>query len=503
MRVMPFSAVFAGLVATVSLAHAAQQPSVSYDLQHGLSQPLSSIGVVAPLMVSQAIFAPATPVPGQVPATILLNFDGLSANGTNVDPDADIAVGETQVVQQANPQFAVYDKVTGALVGGPYSETAPWSSIGGPCSTYAGADTVVDYDKPAKRWIIARHASPTGGPFYQCFAVSTSSDATGAWNVYQFQVTQSFPDYQRFGVWSDGYYITNDDLDPVTFAYLGVTVCALDRTAMLAGAPASSVCFQAPAKYLHLVPADIDGKNPPPAGAPNYMMNFKSGVLNLFKFHADFTTPANSTFTGPIPIRVAGFKPACLGGHCIPQPGTAQVLDSVADRLMNRVVYRHFKNYDTLLVSHSVLAHGITAWNGTSGVRWYEIRHPGAIHNVYQQGTFAPDANYRWLPSLAMDSAGDIAVGYSISSSSVNPGIRFTGRVPSDPLGTMENEQDILDGPAIETGSFRWGAYAGMAIDPVDDCTFWFTTQYQPSNGSFNWNTRIASFKFGACKAAP
>ncbi len=177
-------------------------------------------------------------------------------------------------------------------------------------------------------------------------------------------------------------------------------------------------------------------------------------------FHVDFTTPSNSTFTGPAPLRVAGFRPACSGGVCIPQPGTTQVLDSVADRLMNRVTYRKFKGYDVLLVSHSVLAPGGTSSTGPSGVRWYEIRNPGSTHRIYQQATFAPDANYRWLPSIAEDSAGDIAIGYSVSSSTLNPSIRFTARLPSDPLNTMETEQNVLDragrrGRRLQVGRIR------------------------------------------------
>jgi hypothetical protein len=263
---------------------------------------------------------------------------------------------------------------------------------------------------------------------------------------------------------------------------------------MLAGTAATQVCFQQGTSVGGLLPSDLDGSTAPPAGSPNYMLYFGTNNLNLFKFHVDFTTPSNSTFTGPTVINVAAFSPLCGGGTCVPQPSTTQQLDSLADRLMYRLAYRNFGSHESLVVNHSVVA------GSGGGIRWYEIQNPSGTPVVAQQSTFAPDSNYRWMGSVAMDQAGDLAVGYSVSSSSLSPSVRFAGRVPTDPASTLESEVNIVSGSGSQTGGLsRWGDYSAMQIDPVDDCTFWFTEEYMKTTGSFNWNTRIANFKFPGC----
>jgi hypothetical protein len=266
---------------------------------------------------------------------------------------------------------------------------------------------------------------------------------------------------------------------------------------MLSGGPANAICMQQNPSVDSLLPADLDGTTSPPTGEPNFYLQMAApSSLNLFKFHVDFTTPANSTFTGPTAIPVAAFSEACGGGTCIPQPGTTQQLDSLGDRLMFRLAYRNYGDHESLVVNHSVMA------GSSVGVRWYEIRSPNVTPTVFQQGTFSPDSQYRWMGSIAMDQSGDIAVGYSASSSSNFPAVRYTGRVPSDPAGTMESENSIIEGTGSQTtgsAGSRWGDYSSMSVDPADDCTFWYTNEYLTTNGTFNWNTRIGSFKFASC----
>lgn len=265
---------------------------------------------------------------------------------------------------------------------------------------------------------------------------------------------------------------------------------------MLAGQPAQQVCFQQSSSVASLLPSDLDGSNPPPAGSPNFLMNFGSSSLNLFKFHVDFATPGNSTFSGPTSLAVAAFTPACNGGTCIPQPGTRQQLDSLADRLMYRLAYRHFPDgHESLVVNHSVQTS-----TAASGIRWYEIRNPNGTPSVYQQGTFSPDSTSRWMGSIGMDSAGNIAVGYSASSSKVYPSIRITGRQSSDPIGQLETEDSMLSGTGSQLKNLnRWGDYSAVTVDPTDDCTFFYTNEYLKQSGTFNWSTQIASFKFPSC----
>jgi hypothetical protein len=225
-----------------------------------------------------------------------------------------------------------------------------------------------------------------------------------------------------------------------------------------------------------------------------------SANLDLFKFHVDFVTPTNSTFTGPTLIPVAAFTPLCntqFRGQCVPQPGSGtDLLESLGDRLMYRLVYRNFSDHSTLLVSHSVVA------GSSGGARWYEIHNPETSPTVFQSGTFAPDSKYRWMPAIAMDSNQDIAVGFSRSSATAGdfPSLVYAGRVPTDTLGTLESEVVLKAGAGSQSSQYkRWGDYSSVTVDPTDDCTFWFTEEYQKTNGGFNWSTAIGTFSFPGC----
>jgi hypothetical protein len=430
---------------------------------------------------------------------------GLFTNGFDISgvgddnyayPDSNGAVGATQYMQWTNARYAVFSKATGTPVAGPTPVTHLWSSLGGECATSVAGDGIINYDKMAQRWVVTHHTN-SGVPYLQCVAVSTTSDATGSYYLYAFALTQQYPDYPQLGVWPDAYYLTTNLLNPNGFTNISAQVCALDRTNMLIGNPnASAQCKQTAthSAFSVLQPADLDGSTAPPAGAPNYLMSIAQNSLDLFTFHVDWVTPANTTLTYTVGVPVQPFTQACNGGFCIPQEGTTQVLDGVGDRLLHRLAYRNFGAYDVLLINHSVVA------GSSVGVRWYEIRNPGtAPVSVYQQGTYAPDANYRWLGSIAEDHQGNIAIGYSVSSSSMYPAIRYTGRLSTDPLGAMEPEATIFSGAGAQTASGNdWGNASSMAIDPSDDCTFWYTNEYLTATGT-TWLTRIASFKFSAC----
>jgi hypothetical protein len=435
-----------------------------------------------------------------------LNFAGVGNGDYGFAPDAappdtNGAVGATQFVQWVNESFAVFDKTTGALVYGPAAGNTLWAGFGGGCETNNDGDPIAQYDKLANRWVLTQFSVSTA-PYLQCVAVSQTSDATGAYNRYAFQYTL-FPDYPKLGVWPDAYYIS---FNMFAATFQGARACAYDRSAMLAGLSATQVCFQQNASVASLLPSDLDGpSSPPPSGSPNYFLNLGANSLNLWKFQVDFVNPGNSTFAGPTNIPVAVFNEACRnGGVCIPQPGTNQKLDSLGDRLMYRLAYRNLVGSgERLVVNHSVSIGSATKGgksSSTIGVRWYELENPNGAPTIVQQGTFAPDSTSRWMGSIAMDKLGDIALGYSASSSSVFPGIRVTGRVPTDPLGTLQSENVILAGGGSQRRTLsRWGDYSSMSVDPVDDCTFWYTNEYLKESGTFNWSTRIGSFKFPAC----
>jgi hypothetical protein len=445
--------------------------------------------------------APITPFA----PTFISGVDGLGQgfsgpNGTftvqYAPPDTVGAVGATQYVQVVNVGLAVFDKATKNVVYGPVPTSTLWSGFGGQCQTDNDGDAVVVYDKAANRWIVSQFAVGTT-PYLQCVAVSQTSDATGGWYRYSFSYGSVFPDYPKMGVWPDAYYETFNMFTGNSFS--GSRLCAYNRSAMLTGAAATQQCFQLSSSFGGVLPSDLDGATAPPAGSPNFMVNFGSNSLNLWKFHVDWTTPANTTLSGPTNVPVAAFTPACGGSNCVKQSGTNQKLDSLGDRLMFRLAYRNFGTFQSLVVNHSVKV-GTARNNPYTGVRWYELRNPSGIPTVFQQSTFSPDTNYRWMGSIAADKQGNMALGYSISSGSMFPSIRYTGRLATDTLNTMQAEASMQNGAGSQRQLDRWGDYSAMSIDPVDDCTFWYTTEYLKATGSFNWSTRLASFKFAGCQ---
>ena len=440
------------------------------------------------------------------PATTF-NFDGVGngfsgPQGTftvnSAPPDTNGDVGPNHYVQIVNSDFAVFNK-SGTVLYGPVPINTLWSGFGGGCQTNNDGDPVVVYDSISDRWVISQFSVSTK-PYLQCVAVSQTADPTGAYYRYSFSYGNTdFPDYPKVGVWPDAYYITfNIFANGSTFS--GARVCAYDRTKMLSGQAATQQCFNTSNQFGGLLPADLDGAQQPPAGSPNYVVGLGSAANQLayWKFHVDWTTPGNSTFTGPSTLTTANFSEACSGGTCIPQSGTTRRLDSLADRLMFRLAYRNLGDHEALVVNHSVTA------GSSTGVRWYELRPAGGNLSIFQQGTYAPDSNYRWMGSIAMDQSGNMGLGFSVSGSSIHPQIHYTGRLATSPAGQMDQgEASIIDGAGSQTGTLsRWGDYSMMAVDPSDDCTFWYTTEYIPSNGSFNWKTRIASFKFPGCGTA-
>ena len=412
-------------------------------------------------------------------------------------PDTNAAVGRTQIVEWVNTSFAVFDKQSGALQGNILPGSALFKNFGGDCQNFNDGDPIVGYDKLADRWVLSQFAitggENGGGTFSYCVAVSQTPDALGQYNRYEFQFPD-FNDYPKMSVWPDGYYVSFNMFHGEQFN--GAKVCALPRTNMLAGQTATMQCFDV-ANQGGLLPADLDGKQTPPAGTPNYVLNFDfDGThLNLWKFHVDWSDASKSTFTKS-QITVSPFTPACDG--CIPEPSGGSKLQSLGDRLMYRLAYRQFADHDSLVVNHAV---SISGDPGPTGIRWYEIRNLASTPVVAQQSTFAPDSSYRWMASAGMDKVGNLLIGYTVSSTKRAPGIAFTGRMVSDPPGQLSAEKLVaLTSTGVQTDPDRWGDYASVTVDPVDDCTFYFATQFVPTKGHFNWQTQISRFKFPNCQ---
>jgi hypothetical protein len=438
------------------------------------------------------------------------NFAGMTNIGGITPPDPVGDIGPNHYVQMVNSRFQIFTR-TGVSVYGPATINSLFLGFGGACETENAGDPVVLYDQLADRWLLSQFSDGTA-PFFNCVAISTSGDPTGTYYRYAISAP-AFPDYPKYGVWPDSYVLTTRESGAGVIGVYG-----LDRAQMIAGNPAAQVVRFTVAQTAQgpngLLPADLDGDALPPPGAPNYIVGSRddgfgapSDALMLFKLKPDWTTPANSTFTGPTILPIAAFDTVfpCggTGRACIPQPGTSAMLDilSYRQRPTFRLAYRNFGTHESLVTSQSV-----EAMAGVAGMRWWEIRDPNGSPVVYQEGTYAPnDGVHRWMGSVAMDRQGNMALGYSVSNgTNVFPGIRYTGRLVNDPLGTMPQGEGVIAtgaGSQTSTGN-RWGDYSSMNIDPTDDCTFWYTNQYYTTTSATTWVTRIASFKFPGCDAA-
>lgn len=419
-----------------------------------------------------------------------LSFDGLGQGFTGpagdftvelLPPSPAMDVGPNNVVQAVNSRLAVFSK-GGVALSGPTPLQAAW--VSGTCMTTAVAHSpVVLHDALADRWL---YAFVDQSATNLCVAVSRTPDPTGLWFGYQFTFAFTI-DQPRLGLWPDAYYLTANG-----------TVCALRRASMLAGEAATIIC-RSTSGHLGLTPADLDGPLTPPAGEPLPVVALHDDAsLAVWKFHVDWAVPASSSLTGPTLVPVTPYARACGGVfQCIPQPGTTVLLDGLDDSVMPRLSYRRFADGRESLLSNHTIASG-----GRAAIRWYELRlDAGGATSVFQEGTYSPDAEHRWLASMAQDGNGNAAVGYSLSSATTRPSIRYAGRLVADPAGTLprgEGELAAGAGSQTYTGG-RWGLGAAMVVDPTDDCTFWFTSEYLPADGSFNWRTRISAFRYTAC----
>jgi hypothetical protein len=459
--------------------------------------PLRSRAVSGPWQEDPVLQTETGPM---VSATPGVDFDGIPANGF-APSDSNIAVGPNHIVETVNARLAVYSK-SGTPLAGPTNLTTFFAPLGDNCASGA-SDPIVLYDRAADRWLISDVGFTGSAPFLECVGVSKTNDPTGAYTLYSYSFGTSVNDYPKLSTWAttsnSAYLATYNiflNLNPNSFA--GADLCGLDRTKMLAGNPgAAQLCMMTPNSEGGYLPSDMDGPTRPTNGTPGLFITWQNnnpGQLFLRKLTLNFTA-GTATLSAATTISVANDNLACgNGGICVPQSGTTQLLDTLGDRLMYRFPVRHFADHDRATASHAVA-------NGTQvAMRWYELFDPAGAVTLNQQGTFAPDTTFRWMGSMAEDRLGDIAMGYSASSTAIHPAIRFTGRVPSDPLGMLETEASILEGTGSQTGGLsRWGDYTAMQVDPSDDCTFWYVNQYEKISGSFNWATHIGSFAFTGC----
>jgi hypothetical protein len=485
-------------------------------------------------------------------------FRNPSDNSLAVGPDHIVQIVNSRIAIFSK-RGKKYGK-SGAVLYGPVATKSLWTAFGGVCEARNNGDAVVRYDQVAERWLIvmpifsrtgpddfprktdlapgeavpqgqlakAGEASSPGsawplpanppqpppppergqrpaekkeGVWAMCYAVSTGPDPFGTYYRYAFE-RNLFPDYPRPAVWIDGYYLATSSGDDVIQKH----VCIADRTKMLAGQPATEQCIVMEGVNF-LNNADMDGRKLPPAGAPNIMMAaggtqlknvFEDDGIYFWKVHVDWKNPANTKATGPRKIPVAPYHYLCNGQltSCVPQPNTERRLDVQGDKIMNRLVYRRLGGHESIVAAHSVATQG-----GGGGVRWYEFQLDKNRDPVlFQQGTYTPGGFYRWMPSIAMDKKGDIGIGYSFGGAPKFPGQRFAARRAGDPKGLLTLLETVLaEGEASQLNTLRWEDYTTTAIDPSDDCTFWYVGDYM-KEGDIAYRTKIGSFLLPNCK---
>jgi hypothetical protein len=462
------------------------------------------------------------------------NFDGVNAATSLsglIPPDAHGDVGPNLYIQSVNSSIQIFSK-SGSSIAGPTTFNSFFSALGAstPCGTSHNAgDGFVFYDHLASRWVVTDFAfnSFPGNSFYECVGVSKTSDpVAGGWWLYALQVDSSNPsflgDYPKLALWPDAYYLSVN-LFSSNVSFDGVRVYALNRSAMLNGTGApnpSAVAFSISPATLgdaySLVPATFRTGSPPPAGRPEYFLAINSSLnagtlenqIFAWRFHVDFVTPGNSTFgvgaahTPNGAITVNDFVDAFTNTTAIvPQPPGSPSLDSLGDRMMSPVVYQNLSGTESLWASHTV--NNNENGTGPTAIRWYQFNVTGSAipATAAQQQTFdnGADGLWRWMPSIAADTQGNMSIGYSVSGFTMDPAIRYAGRLGSDPLNSLaQGEAELIAGGGHQNAS-RWGDYSALAVDPSDNCTFWHTNEYYPSTSSSNWSTRIGSFRFPSC----
>jgi hypothetical protein len=485
----------------------------------------------------EEVLAPVPAMQGPV-----LTFDGMNAAQSGcscLPPDSDGDVGPDHYVNVVNSSIKIFDK-SGNPLNGANGTTfnSFFSALGNstPCGNNQNSgDPFVFYDHMANRWVVSDFAFATfpGNSFYECIGVSQSPDpVAGPWALYAIQIDQANPtrlgDYPKFAMWNSGgnpaqnayFFTVNLFTNETTFN--GVRAFALDRASMLAGGPANAIAFTIPPAGLgdsySLVPAGFRTGNPPPAGRDEFLLAIDSpgnGGVTLtkvkgWKFHVDFGTPANSTLGAGVDhlpnaeITVNGFVDAFTNTTTllVPQSGTPQHLDTLGDKIMTPVVYQNLSGTESLWADHTVCTD--VNCTGPTAVRWYQFNVTGgnfpATPVQQQSWSNGNDGLWRWMPSIAADQNGNVAIGYSTSSPAQFPSIRYAGRLAIDALNNLAQGEAIMTvsggAQTDPVGRGRWGDYSMTTIDPADNMTFWHVNEYYPTTSDASWSTRVGKFNF-------
>lgn len=438
------------------------------------------------------------------PARVLIRENVMSNPGYGVPPDPQGAVGPDHYFLSINVSFSVLDK-SGKTLYGPVENMTLWQNF--PHINMTHGDPITIYDQHANRWLTSVMASINGGPiYYELIAVSETADPLGSWYTYAYEL-EGLPDYPKFGLWHNGYYWAGNIYNLQTNDWIGAAAFVMDREAMLSGDPdammlrfqttPSNNMMQGPFSFL---PSNINGEFQS-TSIPNYFLyvkddtwGFQNDHISIWECIVDWEDTASCSFTETAQLQTESFDANFNNFTYITQPNSSYNLQSLGNRLMYRLEFRHFDDYDVMVTNHTVDCDA----TDHAGVRWYEFRNYGDAWMIYQQGTYAPDSDHRWMGSMSVDQEGNIALGYSVSSSSTHPSVRATGRRAGDTLGIMTvPEFSIMEGEGSQTWlSNRWGDYTCMSLDPVDQSSFWYINQYYPYDHDYKWNMALGGFYF-------
>jgi hypothetical protein len=478
------------------------------------NEPRAPTAALPKIVTQRDIAAASAPAPGPDSS-----FDGLdfATWGAGHPPDTNGDVGPTYYIQTINTSIGIYNKSTGTRVAAfTFNAFMSQGNFGNLCDTDNFGDPVVLYDSFEDRWFITDFAFKVDGSgnispqhVFQCFAVSKTGDpVSGGWNFYSIEAPGGIDDYPKFGVWADGIYMSANMFGYAASAsFAGTHVWALNKAQMYADEPTVQVLdFTPPSNDFTLLPANARLQaGTPPAGTPEYFVStwLFFNALTVYKLHVDWDKVSTSTFSGPdTPINASSWPNQSVGNA----PTPANSNDTLQIRAMAQAQYSNVGGTESLWVDHTVKR----VLNGAADVRWYQLNVTGGVvaANTAQGTTWDPDGTdslWRYMPSLAVDHNGDLAVGYSESNSTTNPAIKYAGRLAGDPVNTFsQTEQALINGTGAQLGNcgsstcIRWGDYSGMALDPADGCTFWLTNEYYVVNG-LDYHTRIGSFQFPGC----
>jgi len=449
----------------------------------------------------------------------LSNFDNINAYGLVIlPPDMNGDVGPRHYVQAVNALARVFDK-GGVPLTPPFKLSDLFAPLNTPCSTRNDGVAVVQYDQLADRWLISQYCN-NFPPFRQLVALSKTGDPMGEYYLWEFVMPNNrLNDFAKFGVWPDGYYMSDEEFTGGDFS--GVGMFAFDRARMLRGAPDPAYIYfnipsQTPERRRNMLPSDLDGLAPPPTGMPNVFVSYTADeygdaadAVRLFDFHADFGNPTKSTFTErpESPLAVAPFDPTSPQFRAdIRQPAPGDFLDSNSDRVNYRAAYRNLGDRQSIVVNQTVRTS--TSGEYRAGVRVHELSKNGVAFTVRDSSTIGDGVSSRWIGGAAQDNQGNLAVSYNFVRDDKQPAIRYTGRLASEPVGAFRTEASLIEGTGVQRAfGYRWGDYNSINIDPNDDCTFWTTGEYytlaSQEFSEFTWLTRIGTFRFPECTSPP